>query len=229
MSEQMELDREAAVHVRSAARSDPLRRVDGSLEHLHAPPRAVRIPPELGRAMRLRYDSVAQSLHWMIASLIVVQLILGVLTAQLPHVKESILPVHKGVGVTILILAIVRLAWRLRHTPPPLPTAMNAFERFAAKGAHAALQGLTLLLPLTGLILISAPDSALRVVGLIAPALHGSQPAYVQLKSIHGVLAASLVVIVLLHAFAALRHHFWLRDDVLIRMLPRRSGGRIRR
>ena len=121
----------------------------------------------------------------MIAALFGVQLILGALAWGSRHVHKSIVPIHKWLGILLLILLIPRLIWRLGHTPPPLPVSMSVPERFLAKGAHAALQGLSLLLPVTGLALLYAPARTMRIVGL-------------------------------------LRHHFWLRDDVLVRMLPRR-------
>jgi cytochrome b561 len=222
MSQRMQLDRERALRVSTDRRSDGGRRAGIALEHRDAPPRTAYVSRGLACAAVRRYDGVAQSLHWIIAAVIGVQLILGMVAWQFPHAKPAVLPIHKWVGITLGILAIARLVWRLRHAPPSLPVSMNPFERFSAKGAHAALQVLTLLLPLTGWALLSAPDHVIKVAGLFMPALLESQSPLRQLRNVHGFLAASLTLIVLLHSAAALRHHFWLRDDILVRMLPRR-------
>lgn len=225
MPPQTQSNRETDLHVSTDRHSDTARRVGIHQQQRHASRRAAYVSREPARAAPRRYDHVAQGLHWTIALLVGVQLILGTVAWQMPKVKQAVLPIHAWVGITLGVLAIARLAWRLRHAPPPLPVSMNLFERLSAKGAHAALQVLTLLLPLTGWALLSAPDRVMSIAGRFAPALLDLHSPFRQLRSVHEFLAASLALIVLLHAAAALRHHFWLRDDILVRMLPRRVAA----
>ena len=226
MSPQTQSNREMDFRVSTDRHSDTARRVGTRPQHRHASSRTAYVPRELARAVPRRYDGVAQGLHWTIGLLVGVQLILGTVVWQMPKVRQAVLPIHVWVGITLGILAIARLVWRLRHAPPPLPGSMNLFERLSANGAHVALQVLTLLLPLSGWALLSAPDRVMSIAGRFAPALVDLHSPFRQLRGVHGFLAASLALIVLLHAAAALRHHFWLRDDILVRMLPRRVAPR---
>jgi cytochrome b561 len=89
----------------------------------------------------IRYSPLAQIFRWVIAALIVVQFTLARLADPLPlgvH-KLAILARHKSVGMTILMLAVLRLLWRLRHRAPPLPPGMTRFERMAALHARRVL------------------------------------------------------------------------------------------
>ena len=178
-----------------------------------------------------RYDAVAQSLHWVIALLIGVQLSLGLLAEHLSlgEAKVAMLARHKSAGMVVLVLVTARLGWRFIHAPPPLPDTLNKLERGLASSAHVALYGLSLALPLSGWLLSSTASHAMRVFGFISvPTLGGLDLALLtQLKRLHGLLALALGTIVLLHVAAALRHHFWLKDGILIRMLPRHSGNRL--
>jgi len=104
-----------------------------------------------------RWGSVAQFLHWLIVSLIITQVILA-LTAEELHgmAKLAMLARHKSVGITILMLAVVRFGWRLVNPTPPLPLTLKPYERFLANFTHAALYVLIFALPITGWIMSSA-------------------------------------------------------------------------
>jgi cytochrome b561 len=92
-----------------------------------------------------------------------------------------------------------------------------------------ALYGILLALPMTGWLLSSAASHAISVFGFISvPSLGRVEPeSFAPLKRLHWLLGLALGTIVLLHVAAALRHHFWLKDGVLTRMLPRRLGRRL--
>ena len=222
MSPQAQSNREMDLHQSADRHSDAARRAGIRVQYRHASSRTAYVPRESPRAAPRRYDGIAQGLHWGIGLLVGVQLILGTVVWQMPKLRQAVLPIHVWVGSTLGILAIARLVWRLRNAPPPLPGSMSLFERLSAKGAHAALQVLTLLLPLSGWALLSAPDRVMKIAAGFAPVLLDLHSPFRLLRSVHGFLAATLALIVLLHAAAALRHHFWLRDDILVRMLPRR-------
>jgi cytochrome b561 len=176
------------------------------------------------RTQPVRYGVPAQFLHWVIAALIVIQFVLGLIQEDLPVGvrKLGILARHKSVGMTILMLAILRLAWRLWHPAPPLPPAMRPFERWAARATHVAFYVLLFAMPLTGWMMSSAKNYSVSWFGLFTwPNLIGkNEAAFNLLRSTHDALSALLFIIAVLHILAALKHHFWDRDDVLLRMLP---------
>jgi cytochrome b561 len=171
-----------------------------------------------------RYSVPAQLFHWVIAALIVTQFVLARLQENLPlgARKLALLARHKSVGMTILMLAILRLAWRLRHQAPPLPSTMRPFERWAARATHTAFYVLLFVMPLTGWMMSSAKNYSVSWFGLFTwPNLIGkNEHAFNFLRSTHDILSDVLFAIAVLHILAALKHHFWDRDDVLVRMLP---------
>lgn len=188
------------------------------------------IPPNPGRA---RYDSIAMTIHWLTALAISAQLAMGwSMTLMKPgtYLQFSLYQWHKSIGMTILALSLVRLLWRLAHPPPPLPATMPAWQRRLAKFTHAGLYVLMIGLPLTGWAVVSASTfNVPTVLYGVLPLPHipwladlpDKSAAESALKLVH--LSAGLILVVLLagHIGAALRHHFTLRDDVLLRMLPR--------
>lgn len=171
-----------------------------------------------------RYTAVAQTLHWLVAALIVLQFTLALMAEDLPlgARKLGLLARHKSFGMTILMLAVLRLAWRAFHPAPPLPTNMSKLERAGAHFSHWALYGLLFLMPLSGWMMSSAKNYSVSWFhlftwpDLIAP----NEQAFDILKSIHQSLSVALLVVASVHLLAALKHHFWNKDDVLKRMLP---------
>ncbi len=171
-----------------------------------------------------RYGVPAQVFHWVIAVLIVTQFVLARLSQDLPlgaH-KLALLARHKSVGMTILMLAILRLVWRLTHPAPPLPAAMRRLERRAARATHVAFYVLLFAMPLTGWMMSTAKNYSVSWFGLFTwPNLIGkNEDAFNFLRTTHDLLSDALFAIAVLHILAALKHHFWDRDDVLMRMLP---------
>jgi cytochrome b561 len=171
-----------------------------------------------------RYGAVARSLHWIVAALIVTQFVLARLSYGLPlgmH-KLTLLARHKSVGMTVLMLAVLRVLWRFTHSPPSLPSGMSALEVFAARFTHAAFYVLLFAMPLTGWLMSSAKNYSVSWFGLftwpdlIAP----NERAFDLLRGTHDLLSGLLFGIAVLHILAALKHHFWNRDGVLLRMLP---------
>jgi cytochrome b561 len=171
-----------------------------------------------------RYSAVAQTFHWIIAALIVTQFVLASLESDLPigvH-KLALLARHKSVGMTVLMLAILRLLWRLRNPPPELPAGMTRTERMLARATHFAFYVLLFAMPITGWMMSSAKNYSVSWFGVFTwPNLIGkSEPAFNLLHSTHEILSDILFAIAVLHILAAIKHHFWNKDDVLLRMLP---------
>ena len=171
-----------------------------------------------------RWGAVSQLLHWLIVVLLIVQVTLAEIADDLPiGVKKlAVLARHKSVGITILGLALLRLAWRLYNPTPLLPGTLKPYERALARFTHVMLYVLLFAMPLSGWMMSSArgfPVSWFHIFQL--PDLVPKNKAlYDTLVTTHGTLAVVLGVVVTLHVAGALKHHFIHKDDVLRRMLP---------
>lgn len=174
-----------------------------------------------------RYDAVAATLHWVMAAAIIGLLVMGFVMTNLQPGSPSqfrLYQLHKSVGAVVFVLALVRLVRRLGHRPPALPESMTGVERLAVHAGHWGLYALMFGLPLAGWAVVSTspyniPTVLFGLVGL--PHLPLPRELNGAAKAAHLAGAWVLIVLVLGHAGAALRHHFILRDDVLLRMIPR--------
>lgn len=160
------------------------------------------------------FNLLARVLHWSMALAITIMLFVGAAMVVSLRYREQLLDLHRPLGLAILLLAIVRLANRLRHAPPPLPADLPRIQVWAAKASHWLLYALMLAMPLIGWGMLSA--GAYPVVlfnGVNLPAILPHSPAlYGFLRPLHGVLAYLLFFTVLGHLGAAL-FHAWVRRD----------------
>ena len=169
-----------------------------------------------------RYSSVAIAFHWTIALLVIVNLIVGIGHEAVPALRAW-MPGHKAIGITVLVLTVARVAWRLAHRPPPLPAFMPAWERGAAHGVHWLLYLLLLAMPLSGWAMVSGPEGRRPLSWFGAfdiPYLPVDGAAAGAGAQAHGLLGWLMLALVVLHIAAALRHHVILRDSTLARMVP---------
>jgi len=185
------------------------------------------------------WGSVAKLFHWLVFALLIIQLSIGALIYSLDlYVKEDVdtymrwIPTHKSVGLTILLLMLCRLGWRLSQTRPAWPAEMPTWQRRAAYFNHALLYGLLILQPLLGLTQSSAYGATTTFWGLfevpsIVPEIW-SRPntdvVRLGAQDAHSWVAVLLVASVAVHIGAALRHRWVTRDQVLARMLPAFRG-----
>ncbi len=160
----------------------------------------------------LRYTNGAILLHWLTALLVLAQVVIGVLFKNLPRgpLHSELFLWHKTLGATILLLAIVRLIWRLTHTPPPFPEELPQWERAASAWTHRAFYALLILLPLTGLLAVSDHATAgftpLKF-GLAIPVFPGISEAMGEMSGdVHIALVVITVLLLVLHVGAALRN-----------------------
>ncbi|MET0375732.1 MAG: cytochrome b [Rhizorhabdus sp.] len=168
----------------------------------------------------LHYNRVARILHWTIGVLVIGNIIGGIFHDPLGELFP-VMPIHKSVGFVVLILSIFRLFWRFTHPAPPLPASMPGWERFSAHALHWIFYALMIILPMTGWAFSSAGKYPLEFFWLFdVPKLavekgsglaEGTHNAHV----VFGFAWAGLLVI---HIGAALRHHFILKDAILLRM-----------
>ena len=177
--------------------------------------------------MSRHYTATAKTLHWLIAVLILGLLALGFYMHDLPlsPSKLKLYSWHKWAGVSVFLLALLRLAWRAGHPPPPLPAGMPRGQQWLAHAGHHLLYVLMLAIPLTGWLMSSAKGFQTVWFGVLPiPDLLGRDKALGELlQGVHLGLNLLLVGVLLGHLGAALKHHFVDRDDILTRMLPRRG------
>lgn len=176
-----------------------------------------------------RYSAPAIGLHWLMAIGLTCAFVLGVYMHELPlsPTKLQLYSWHKWGGVTLFVLALLRLLWRAGHRPPAMPAAMPGWQRIASVGIHHLIYLLLLAIPLSGWLMSSAKGFQTVWFGVLPlPDLVGKNPALGDfLKEVHEALNFSLLALVVVHVAAALKHHWIDRDDVLTRMLPARKAG----
>ena len=115
-----------------------------------------------GRTADHGYAPVAILLHWLIAALIVLQIVLaGRMEGKLTPESFAVTQLHKSIGISILLLSLARLAWRLLNPPPPMPESLAPWERRLAKLTHAGFYGVMIAMPLTGWIMVSTSRLAI--------------------------------------------------------------------
>lgn len=177
--------------------------------------------------MSTHYTSTAKALHWGIAVLIFGMLALGFYMTglSLSPTKLQLYSWHKWVGVSVFVLVVLRLAWRVAHRPPALPSHMAPIERLAAHLGHHLLYLVMFAIPLSGWLMSSAKGFQTVWFGVLPiPDLVAKDKALGDLlQTVHLALNFVLIAVLLGHIGAALKHHFINKDEVLTRMLPGRA------
>lgn len=173
---------------------------------------------------RNRYSIVSLVFHWGLAALILCQVLL--ITAseanEGPAAREFI-GLHKSLGVTILVLTLMRVGWRFANPAIPLPGRMAKWEKIAARTLHVLFYVLLIGLPLVGWAASSAGGRAIEWFGLFPwprLPLPLDRDLARTFMDVHRAGVKVLYVLLALHVLAALKHHFIDRDNVLHRMIP---------
>jgi cytochrome b561 len=171
-----------------------------------------------------QFGVVAKTFHWLTLALLLGSFTLALTMIDLPLSprKLQFYSWHKWFGVTVFLVTILRLGWRLLNPAPAQPVGMPRWQRRLAGLSHAALYAILIIMPLTGWVMSSALNLPLVYLGIIyIPSPFGVDPALGEsMKLVHSGLAITLLVLVGVHVTAALYHHVILRNDVLRRMLP---------
>jgi len=171
-----------------------------------------------------RYTGLQIALHWLMALMIIGGLVMGVVIGDMPlsPLKLKLLSWHKWNGITVLLLALLRLGVRQVSGVPPLPASMPDWQKQAAEWGHRALYLLMLLIPLSGWLMSSAKGFPVKYFGVLPlPDLVGKNAELADLfKATHELLCLALLLVLGGHVGAALKHHYLDRDTVLSRMLP---------
>ena len=163
------------------------------------------------------YTRTAVYLHWLMALLVFVTFPVGLVMSEmaLSPDKLRLLSYHKWLGVTVFILVIARLVWRAMHKPAPLDSAMPQWQRVAAKGAHVLLYVLLFAIPLSGWLMSSAKGFQTVYLGVLPlPDLLSKDKVLGDaLSALHEVLNITLLLLVVSHIGAALKHFRAFRDS----------------
>lgn len=171
---------------------------------------------------RNRYSTVSLVLHWVIAAAVIGQVLL-IMAHDAADGPDPFIGWHKAVGVTILVLTLGRIGWRLANPLIALPVEMPKWERLLARTTQILFYVVLLMLPLSGWLASSAGGRDISWFGLFNwPLLPvgGGREAAGQFMDIHRVVVKGLYVLILLHVAGALKHHFVNRDNILHRMIP---------
>ena len=183
----------------------------------------LRVPAEPAR-LDQPYDPVSRTFHWLVVALVAAQVTIAlVLPAALPaSAGDTITAWHLAVGSTILLVMLLRLAWRLTHPMPPAPADLPPALRWLARGTHWAFYVVLIVLPLLGWTAANAYGATPRLLGLVPlPRLVAPDKAFAEIVgAVHKTVALLLVALVALHVSGALYHALVKRDGVIRRMLP---------
>jgi len=184
-----------------------------------------------------RYHGVAIGFHWLVAISIIGMLVVGKYMVSLDEsepLRFLLTQWHKSFGVITLVLIVLRLLWRLNHRPPRLPGHLKPWEIYASGLVHFLLYLLIILIPLSGWIMVSA--SPLELPTVIFNSIHwphlapfdrlpNKEDISAIFGEVHAIAGSVLILLLLAHVGAALRHQFVLHDEVMSRMSPKTSDS----
>jgi cytochrome b561 len=170
------------------------------------------------------YGTVSRLFHWVTVLLVLVMIPAGLVMIQdIPRpLQDKLFILHKGLGPVVLLVVLLRLLWRTRHPPPPLPADIPALQRRAAGLVHAGLYLFLIVQAVSGYIRVTTggfPIEALRAVG-IPPLLPKAEAVSKVAETVHAVSATILILLIAMHVSAAAYHGLVRRDGVISRMWP---------
>lgn len=184
------------------------------------------VPDAVPQQRILRYSNTAVAIHWLTVVLVLFQIWLGLSFIDMAPgpARGGLFTWHKSIGALILLATIGRLTYRLMNPPPPFPTDLPKWERVTAVWNHRLFYILLIGLPIGGLIAVSGqakgPTTPL-LGGIPLPLIPGiSEQTGEAAGAIHSLLAFVLIGLIVLHAAAALKHHFIDRAPASGRMPP---------
>ena len=169
-----------------------------------------------------RFTVFARLLHWIMAAMVLTMLYIGVAMVVSLGDYHVLVSIHRPLGIGILILVVVRFAYRLWHRPPPFPATMSRMERLAARTSEYLMYGLMFALPLVGWGMLSAARFPIVLYGSwhLPNILPHDLILYAVLRKTHTILAYVFFLTFAAHFGAVLFHTLILRDGILKRMAP---------
>ena len=175
-----------------------------------------------------RYNGTAIVLHWLIAIAILCQITFGWYLDEIPRgtpERSTVINLHKSIGITLGLVVLFRVFWRVTHAPPSLPSSMPAWERTIARANHFGLYACMLIMPIAGYIASNFSKYGVKFFGVIALAPWGNDDKriYDFFTGVHTITSYIFVALIALHVGAALLH-LVRRDGIFTRMWPRPSN-----
>ncbi|WP_432770489.1 MAG: cytochrome b [Sphingopyxis sp.] len=170
-----------------------------------------------------RYTKVAIWLHWIIGFAVIANIGLAMLTEDMPReTHRAAMDIHKALGITILLLSVLRILWRIGHKSPPLPAATPAWQRPLSGIVHFLFYALLILLPLSGWMWMSAADRPVDYFGLFTvPSIVGPSESLADaMHDRHETLGLAMLGLAVVHILAALKHQFVDKTRLMGRMNP---------
>lgn len=168
------------------------------------------------------YDAVAQTLHWLTLILLILQF--GLAWSAPDHLSspDTLVSLHLSFGLVVLIVALARLAWRLTHPGPALPSDLPRWQRIGSQAIQILLYVLLMMLPVLGWFWAGERGWTVSLFGLVTlPDLVSQGSAFGRFAgNLHGLLSNVLLALVGVHVLGALYHAVFRRDGVMQRMLP---------
>ncbi|MGD9665524.1 MAG: cytochrome b [Novosphingobium sp.] len=181
---------------------------------------------EQAAAVQQKYSHVAMVLHWLIALCIIANWIIAQVAEGLPKAEEqALMGTHLAIGMTVLILTVLRIIWRLMHKPPPPNPNHAKWERVLAQIVHKLFYVLMLGLPLSGYFMVQTGTGGydISMFGLFdfpGITMAKNHDAHEALEGVHEVFANAMLALFVLHVVGAWKHQLFDRDGTVLRMLP---------
>jgi cytochrome b561 len=166
------------------------------------------------------FSLFSRLLHWTMAAMVLAMLFIGVAMVASLTDYHRLVAIHRPLGILILVLVVVRLAYRLMQPAPPLPPGMPRPLRMAARASHVLLYALMIALPVVGWAMLSSAGNPVVLVGTLQlpSILPHDDDLYALLRPLHAALAFLLFATFLVHVGAAMMHALIFRDGVFQRM-----------
>ncbi len=164
-----------------------------------------------------KYDRIQILLHWLIALMIFAMIGLGLYMVELPK-KHELPPgvesvrafyflLHKSIGITLAMLILLRVFWRVTHKAPTLPNSISTGQKKAANGVHFVLYGLMIAMPFSGFMQSIYSKYATKFWGMELPRLaEADKGLKEQFSQVHEILAFIFITLIAIHIIAALKH-----------------------
>jgi cytochrome b561 len=174
-----------------------------------------------------RYTLTAQALHWITAALMFIVLPVAWVMMNMPETaarRSLLFTLHKSIGLTIVMIVALRLAWRAKHPAPPLGARLNGWEKGTAIVSHWMLYVVLVGMPVSGYLLDATGGYPISYFGLFSVPVLSKSPAFASAATwVHVAIGQWIVYsLILLHMAATVWHVSLRRDGVLDRMLPER-------
>jgi cytochrome b561 len=173
-----------------------------------------------------RYSNSAVTFHWVTAALVLFQIWLGLSFADMTQgpQRANLFTWHRTIGALILLVVLARLTYRLMNPPPPYPPELPQWERVAGTWNHRLFYLLLIAMPIGGVLAVSARAKGSTIMllgGIEIPKIPGISKQLGELAGgIHVAAAWLLIVLIVLHVAAALKHQFFDRNRAAGRMPP---------